>query len=111
MINIGSKIIGLRKQKNWSQADLADKIEVSRVIVGKYERNDASPSVEIAKKIADAFEVSLDFFFGDGQNASYNKKTLKIIEDIEALDPSVKDKLYFLVNAVIRDYKTQKAYS
>jgi len=110
-MNIGTKIIELRKTKNWSQADLADKIEVSRVIVGKYERNDALPSVEIAKKMADAFGVSLDFLFGEGQNAHYNKKTLQIIEDIEALEPNTKDKLYFLVNAIIRDSKTQKAYS
>ena len=97
--------------KNWSQADLANKLEVSRVIVGKYERNEASPSIDIAKKMADAFEISLDFLVGDGKNAHYNKKTLQIIEDIEALEPTTKDKLYFLVNAIIRDSKTRQAYS
>ena len=110
-MSIGSKITELRKAKNWSQADLAEKLEVSRVIVGKYERNEASPSVDIAKKIADAFEVSLDFLVGEGKNAHYNKKTLQIIEDIEALEPITKDKLYFLVNAIIRDSKTRQAYS
>jgi len=29
--------------------------------LGKYERDDAIPSIEVAKKIADAFEVSLDY--------------------------------------------------
>lgn len=110
-MDIGSKIIELRKAKNWSQAELADNINVSRVIIGKYERNDASPSIDIAKKMADAFGVSLDFLVGEGKNAHYNKKTLKIIEEIEALEPTTKEKLYFLVNAVIRDYKTQKAYA
>jgi len=109
-MNIGSKITELRKGKNWSQADLADKIEVSRVIVGKYERNEASPSIDIAKKMADAFEVSLDLLVGEGQNAEYDKKTLHMIEEIEALEPATKDKLLFLVNAIIRDYKTQQAY-
>lgn len=110
-MNIGSKITELRKAQNWSQADLADKIQVSRVIVGKYERNEAAPSIDIAKKIADAFGISLDYLVGEGQNAQYNKKTLQIIEDIEALEPDTQDKLYFLVNAVIRDYKARKAYS
>ena len=109
-MNIGSKITELRKAQNWSQADLADKIQVSRVIVGKYERNEAAPSIDIAKKIADAFGISLDYLVGEGQNARYNKKTLQIIEDIEALEPDTQDKLYFLVNAVIRDYKTQQSY-
>jgi DNA-binding XRE family transcriptional regulator len=34
-LNIGSKIITLRKQKNWSQGDLAQQIEASREIIGK----------------------------------------------------------------------------
>ena len=59
---------------------------------------------------AAAFEVSLDFLVGDGKDAHYNKKTLQIIEDIEALEPTTKDKLYFLVNAIIRDSKTKQAY-
>ncbi|WP_092441124.1 helix-turn-helix domain-containing protein [Williamwhitmania taraxaci] len=60
-MNIGSKITELRKTQSWSQADLAEKIQASRVIVGKYERNEAAPSIDIAKKIADAFGISLDY--------------------------------------------------
>ncbi|WP_422091806.1 helix-turn-helix domain-containing protein [Tenacibaculum ovolyticum] len=109
-MSIVNKITELRKAINWSQADLAGKLEVSRVIVGKYERNETSPSVDIAKKITNAFEVSLDFLVGDGKDAHYNKKTLQIIEDIEELEPTTKDKLYFLINAIIRDSKTRKTY-
>ena len=110
-MNIGRKITELRKALSWSQADLANKIQVSRVIIGKYERNEAAPSIDIAKKMADVFGISLDYLVGEGQNAQYNKKTLQIIEDIEALEPDTQDKLYFLVNAVIRDYKARKAYA
>jgi len=110
-MNIGSKVTELRKAKNWSQADLADKIQVSRVIVGRYERNEAAPSIEIAKKIADAFDVSLDFLVGEGQNASFDKQTLRLIQDIERLEPTIREKLFFLANAVIRDAKTKQAYA
>lgn len=109
-MSIGGKIIELRKTKNWSQADLANRIEVSRVIVGKYERNEVSPSIDIAKKIADTFDVSLDYLVG-GVNSKYSTQTLQLIENIEMLEPSIKDKLFFLANAVIRDAKIQKAYS
>lgn len=109
-MNIGSRITRIRKEKNWSQTELAKVIGVSRVIIGRYERDEASPSIDIAKRMADAFEVSLDYLIGQGQNAQFDKKTLEIIEEIEKLEPSIKDKLFFLVNAVIRDYKTQQAY-
>lgn len=36
---------------------------------------------------------------------------MKLIHDIEDLEPAVKDKLIFLANAVIRDAKTGKAYA
>ncbi|WP_158800268.1 helix-turn-helix domain-containing protein [Pedobacter sp. L105] len=110
-MNIGDRITTLRKAKKISQADLAKEAGVSREIIGRYERNDVSPSVEVAKKIADVLEVSLDYLAGGSDKASFDKQTLKLINEIEELDPAVKDKLYFLANAIIRDAKTGKAYS
>lgn len=72
-----SKIIAdLRKSKNWSQAELAANSTVSREMIGKYERGEAVPSIDEAKKIADAFEVSMDYLVGEGITTSFDKKTL-----------------------------------
>ncbi len=43
---------------------MANNSGVSRVMIGKYERGEAVPSIGAAKKIADAFEVSLDYLVG-----------------------------------------------
>jgi transcriptional regulator with XRE-family HTH domain len=110
-MNIGDKITALRKTKKLSQAELAKAAGVSREIIGRYERNEVSPSVEVAKKIADALEVSLDYLAGDSGKTSFDKRTLKLIDEIEELEPSIKDKLLFLANAIIRDAKTTKAYA
>jgi transcriptional regulator with XRE-family HTH domain len=72
---------------------------------------EVSPSVDVAKKIADALEVSLDYLAGGSDKAAFDKQTLKLIDEIEELEPSVKDKLIFLANAIIRDAKTGKAYA
>lgn len=69
------------------------------------------PSIEIAKKIANALGVSLDFLVGEGQNATFYKQTLRLIQDIENLEPTIREKLIFLANAIMRDNKTQKAYA
>ena len=45
-------------------------------MISKYERGEAVPSIEAAKKIADAYEVSLDLV-GEGVNSKWDKKTLK----------------------------------
>ena len=110
-MNLGDKITALRKQKNISQGDLAKTVGVSREIIGRYERNEALPSIEVAAKIADVLEVSLDYLAGNSKKAAVDKKTMKLIHDIEDLEPSIKDKLIFLANAVIRDAKTGKAYA
>ena len=82
MLNIGSKIIELRKAKGWSQAQLAEAINASRDIIGKYERNDNLPSIEMALKIAHIFDVSVDYLLGEGKHASFDKDTLKRLNNI-----------------------------
>ena len=111
MLNIGSKIVELRKAKNWSQEDLAKQIQSSRVMVGNYERNTNTPSVDILLKIAKAFDVSLDYLVGEGQLSVYDKDVLKRIEDIEQLDEETKSKLFFVIDNITQNFKAKKAFS
>lgn len=65
----------------------------------------------MAAAIAEALEVSLDYLAGNSNKTAVDKKTMKLIHDIEDLEPSIKDKLIFLANAIIMDAKTRKAYA
>lgn len=111
MLNIGDKIIQLRKQNNFSQADLAKKIGASRTIVGNYERNSNTPSIDMIVKIAKVFNVSVDYLLGEGKLSSYDKEVLKRMEDIEQLDQETRKKLFFLIDNVIQNYKTKQAFA
>jgi transcriptional regulator with XRE-family HTH domain len=110
MLNIGKNLTQLRKAKNWSQEDLAKEIDSSRIMIGKYERGDNSPSIEVLFKLAKIFDVSLDYLVGKGVNAHFNKEVLKRIEDIELLDEETRNKLFFLIDNVIQNYKTKQAF-
>ena len=111
MLNIGEKIIQLRKQFNLSQSELAKKVSASRTIIGNYERNSNTPSIEMIIKIAKVFNVSIDYLIGEGKLSTYDKEVLKRIEDIEQLDNETKNKLFFLIDNVIQNYKTKQAFS
>ena len=111
MSNIGERITQLRKAKNWSQEDLAKQINASRIMIGNYERGDNSPSIEVLLKLAKALDVSLDYLVGEGKLANYNKEVLKRIDDIELLDKDTRDKLFFLIDNVIQNFKTKQAFS
>lgn len=110
MITIGERITQLRKAKNWSQEELAGTIEASRIMVGKYERGDNSPSIEVLVKLARAFDVSVDYLLGEGQNASYDKETLRRLDELQKLPTDEQQKVFEYMDLIIRDYNAKKAY-
>lgn len=63
-MNLGEKIYELRTKKNLSQGDLADKLDVSRQSVSKWENNTAIPDLDKLIKLCDVFEISLDELTG-----------------------------------------------
>jgi transcriptional regulator with XRE-family HTH domain len=111
MLHIGERITQLRKQFNLSQDELAKQINVSRTIIGNYERNTNTPSIEVILKIAKTFNVTVDYLIGEGEMSSYDKEVIKRIEDIDKLDQNTKEHLYFLVDNVIQNFKTKQAFS
>lgn len=107
----GKIIARLRSDRGWSQNDLAEQSGVSHVMIGKYERGDATPSLEVAKKIADAFEVSLDFLVGEGQNSTFDKKGVERLQQIEQLPNEDKKHVYAMLDAFLRDFRAKAAYA
>ncbi|MDR1877170.1 MAG: helix-turn-helix domain-containing protein [Flavobacteriaceae bacterium] len=105
-LNIGSKISSLRKTKDRSQSQLAKNIEVSREIAGRYKRNDAVPSIDVAKRIADALDVSLDYPVGNAEQKIY-KITLGRIQEINKLKDTDKNLVYAFPDAFITKSKLQ----
>jgi len=60
-LDFGSIVVEQRKKKNISQTELAAQLGIHKNVLGRSERNEVSPSVEIARKIADILDVSLDY--------------------------------------------------
>ena len=53
----------LRADRGWSQADLAEKLDVSRQTVNSLERGKYDPSLPLAFKIAGVFELPIEQIF------------------------------------------------
>ena len=67
MMNISDKIQILRHDKEWSQDELAEKLNVSRQSVSKWESGKALPDSEKVLAMAKLFDVSTDFLLKDEQ--------------------------------------------
>lgn len=53
----------LRAERDWSQADLADRLDVSRQTINAIERGKYDPSLPLAFKIARLFEQPIEAIF------------------------------------------------
>ena len=105
-MNLGNRISDLRKQRGWSQNELSKHISVSREIIGRYERNDAVPSIDIAKRIANAFGVSLDYLVGDSEQ-ELDKNMLTRIKDVAKLSAKERELVFEFLDAFITKSKLQ----
>ncbi len=63
-MNIGTNIYKLRKQKKFTQAQLAEKLGVTEQAVSKWENGGCAPDVSLFPLIAELFGVSIDRIFG-----------------------------------------------
>ena len=80
------------------------------VTIGRYERNEVKPTIEMAVKIAQALEVSLDFLTGNS-DVELDKATLDRVQEVTKLPEKDKDYIFVTLDALIRDFKNKHAYA
>lgn len=109
-MSFGSIMSQLRKENGLSRDELAKMIGTSGAIIGRYERDDMKPSIEIAVKIANALNISLDYLVGNSNLIFKDKKVIQRIEDILEMPEQDRNQVFSLIDALIRDYKAKQAY-
>lgn len=80
------KIKELREKLGISQAELANKINVVRSTICQYEKGTREPSYEVIQKLADFFNVSVDYLLG--------REAEKKDAPFEAIDKKRSDKVF-----------------
>ncbi len=87
-MQLGKRILDLRKQKNWSQSDLANAVGISYAQIGRYETKGAQPSAEVLKKIADALDTTTDYLmYGDKyEKAMTSLNDAELLQQFKAVD-------------------------
>lgn len=79
-MNIADRIQYLRKQKGYSQEELADKVGVSRQAVSKWESEQSTPDLEKVIAMSELFEVTTDYILkGIEPVSTTNRKTVKTL--------------------------------
>jgi len=85
-------------------------IGTSGDVIGRYERGDISPSVEVVSKIAYALEVSVDYLLGKTK-MEMHKQALKRLEDILNFPHESKRFAFNLIDMALRDFKVKNVHA
>jgi transcriptional regulator with XRE-family HTH domain len=100
----------LRKEKDISRNELADKIGVHVNIVGRYERGEAKPSLDIVIKLAQTLGVSIDYLVGI-KSDEVDNNVLEQVLTIQRLPEEDQKYIRFTLGALLRDAKSRLAYA
>jgi transcriptional regulator with XRE-family HTH domain len=105
--SLGERITRIRKERGYTQIELAEKIGIIQSIVSAIERDERRLSAEMAVRFALALDVTLDDLlkpvsgkFKPGRKAS--RKVLRRLEQIEALPPTQQTALLRTIDAVLK---------
>lgn len=63
----GANLAKLRKNKDMTQSELSDKLNITRQAVSKYENGDSFPDISILLILAETFNVTLDMLINAGE--------------------------------------------
>ncbi len=109
-MSFAKRLLTLRKEKKISQGELADKVGIHPNVLGRYEREEAKPSIEIAAKLADTLEVSLDFMVGT-TDQTLDKSIIDKILTIQRLPEEDKHCIMYTIDGLVKNAKTKLAYT
>ena len=109
-MTFGTRILELRKAQKLSQTELGKKVGVHKNVLGKYERDEVKPSIDVAMKIADFFDVSLDYLTGK-VSQEVDPDIVQRVTTIQSLPEEDRNHILFAIAAMLRDAKTRFAYA
>jgi transcriptional regulator with XRE-family HTH domain len=116
-MELHKKIKQLRKKKELSQQEFADKIGLHISYVSRLENGHSQPSIDVLKKLTKLFEVTADYLL-NGNVDSYDIKIknknlaekIRLIDELDADEQQALNKVIdsMLTNHKMRDFLNQK---
>lgn len=102
-MEFSKKLKNLRELANMSQKDLADKINVSTVMISQYENNKKMPSRETIKKIAEVFGISSSDLIGDNTEEEQCDEIIILNRAARKMSPENRKKLLEMAKIMFQE--------
>ncbi|MFK7004694.1 transcriptional regulator [Flavobacterium covae] len=112
MTSVNDRIKQLRIENNLTQTELADKVGLTYVQIGRYEKGKSTPSADVLQKLANVLNTSTDYLMNgkteqvEAQLA--DKELIKQFQEVEKLSPEDKNLVKTFLDAFITKKKIQQ---
>ena len=110
MDSFGQKLALLRKEKKLSQTELAKNLNTSISVISRYERDEMTPSIDAAKRLAAILDTTVGYLLGETENADIfkNPDMLERFKDILSFSKDQQEHIFFALDAMIKSVKLDK---
>ncbi|GIP36214.1 helix-turn-helix domain-containing protein [Paenibacillus sp. J2TS4] len=101
-MDYGSRIYALRTSKGLTQEQLAKSLEISRASLAHYEQNRREPDSTMLTKIANYFDVSVDYIIGRTNNPHtvLDNDVREFVDQLELSDEEIIAKFKLKVDGI-----------
>ncbi|MEK5469285.1 helix-turn-helix transcriptional regulator [Paenibacillus sp. FSL R7-0210] len=102
---LSEKITKLRKGRNLTQQQVAKSLELTRSAYSQYELGTRNPDHDILNKIADFYDVSIDYLLGRTENPEQvlSEPSRVLIDSLDLTDEEIMNKMDFSVDGIKLD--------
>ena len=113
MSTFGKKLAELRKELQMSQGELAKLLNTSTSMIGRNERDEMTPSIEVAKKIATLLNTTVGYLLGETENDKLFKDPgmLQRLKELSQLPNADKERINYTLNGLLQNVKAKKAFA
>ena len=111
--SFGKKLQQLRKEKQWTQDELGEQVGIHGRSIGAYEAGINFPSHKTLRKLADIFEVSIEYFLVEEENTLASvpirdKELLQYFLKVDRMDDEAKKVIKSVIDGMVAKEKEKK---
>lgn len=107
--SFGKKLKECREAKGISQSELAKALSTNHSIIGKYERDEVKPTIDVVKKLAEALDTTVGYLLGETKQSNFLKDTAMVrrLNDLNNLPEKDKEYILYALDGLIKSAKLQ----
>lgn len=113
MDSFGNRLRECRKNKGLSQSELARTLNTNHSVIGKYERDDVKPSIDVVKKLASILGTTAAYLLGEADSDELFKDPamLQRLKEINNLPDKDKEHILYTLDGLLQNFRAKQAFA